>query len=240
VAAFRREVVEADRAEQQPTAADSPSESGRAALPEFPEASRQLVESVVKVAGAGDKADLDLRYGALEALPTARRVLSGYIARLEQSGATKTETDPLYAKLTKLDAFESAYLDVVTKPPVQRGKAKVSDILPAVPPKRAMPIKETGTPSEPIKPPVVGAAPVAPETPELNRGDAETQSQPPAETSASQRLSGELPSDIKVKVQGLDRNGNAVERTMTADKAGRWLEGRSEVLRKLLDCLGRA
>lgn len=161
VAAFRRGIAEANQAEAKQAATESSSPASAAPAPELPEASRQLISAVVKVAGDA-KAPLDLRYGALEALPTAKRVLSGFITRLEEGGAGKQVTDPLYQHLADLEKFENSYLDVVTKPVVQRGRAKVSDILPR---------KESPSTPEEVKPtenaPETAATPVA--TPEQSR-----------------------------------------------------------------------
>lgn len=98
-------------------------------LPVMDPAAQALVDSVIKVATAGNNAELGLRYGALEAVPTAKRMLTGQITRLEQAGASAAATDPLYQKLLGMETFENKYLDTVTKPDAVKGKANSADVL---------------------------------------------------------------------------------------------------------------
>ncbi len=98
----------------------------RPALPEMAEPHSQLVQAILKVA-ADPKASLEQLYGAVEALPTARRVVEGLISRLEERGEP---TDHLYDVLGVFEKFENSYHEAVTKPSPERGKARTRDILP--------------------------------------------------------------------------------------------------------------
>lgn len=98
----------------------------RPGLPEMAEPHVELVSAILKVA-SDPKASLDQLYGAMEALPTAKRVVEGQIARLEDRGEN---ADHLYDTLGAFEKFESSYHEVVTKPSETKGKARSRDILP--------------------------------------------------------------------------------------------------------------
>ncbi len=124
-----------------------------------------VIQSVLNVARM-PKAPLNLRYGALEALPTAKRMLSGYIQRIEESGATDAQTQPFYDKLSDLEAFENRYLDVVTTPadaPKLRRRATTQDILGKSQPIPAVTEPVKGAPE--INQPIAFEPETAPELP---------------------------------------------------------------------------
>lgn len=126
VARFRQ--MQADAEENIPASTSTGTTAPAQAWPELHPTSASLIDAVTSVAG-NPKAGLDQLYGALEAAPTAKRILQGQIGRLEESGATADATEPLYQALGKIEGFENQYLDVVTKPAPLRGPAKTEDIL---------------------------------------------------------------------------------------------------------------
>ena len=91
----------------------------------------QLIDAVHGVASM-KQPPLSKAYGALEALPNVKRMVTGIIGRLESEGR-HDETQPWYDKLDQIEQFEAKYQDTVTNPGATRGKAKTADILPAKP-----------------------------------------------------------------------------------------------------------
>jgi len=92
--------------------------------------SLKLIDAVSKTASKKDAA-LSQQYGALESVPTVKRLLNGIIGRLEAEGR-HDETEPFYDHLSKIEQFENKYLEAVTAPAKTRGKAKTADIVPPI------------------------------------------------------------------------------------------------------------
>lgn len=151
VAAFRKLSQTADAtarpaAEPMATAQDQPP------IPGLYPAHAALIDAVTKTA-ADKEAPLEQLYGALEAAPTARRVLEGTIRQMEQAGATKEQTDPLYQKLGAIEGFENTYLDSSGT-----RKARLEPPTPAAETTAAGPAKPVARPAGPALPPEKGAS----------------------------------------------------------------------------------
>lgn len=131
---------------------------GSPTMPELHPTSASLIDAVVNTAGQKDPA-LSVVYGALEAAPTARRILEGHIARVEAAGAETSATEPLYQKLQTIDGFENRYLETVTKPDVQRGRASTKDILPDAGGQVAVPVSESAGDQRPASPATIEQKP---------------------------------------------------------------------------------
>lgn len=98
-------------------------------LPELHPTTAKLIDAIVSVANQ-KRPQVGDAYGALEAVPTAKRILENQIARVEQAGGQAADTKPLYDTLGTIEHFENTYLETVTRPPVQRGRARTAEVLP--------------------------------------------------------------------------------------------------------------
>jgi hypothetical protein len=64
-----------------------------------------------------------------------------------------------------------------------------------------------------------------------------TKAQTPNAVVAAKPVEAARAVERRVKVEGMDRHGNLIEREMPFSVAEKWLQGRMDILRQLLDCL---
>lgn len=114
--------------------------------------SLKLIDAVSKTASRKDAA-LSQQYGALESVPTVKRLLNGIIGRLEAEGR-HDEAQPFYDHLSKIEEFENKYLEAVTAPGKTRGKAKTADIVQPI----SQPEVEAAKNSPAVEPPATAIA----------------------------------------------------------------------------------